>query len=266
MKTVALYSIKGGVGKTSTAVNLAWAAAETGARVVLWDLDPQAAATWTLRVRPRERGGVRRLLKRKRGLHQRVLASDHPRVDLLPASLALRKFDHHLAKLRHRRDRLRERAATLAAHYDLLVLDCPPGLGLLSENVFEAADLLLVPLVPAPLSLRTLDQLVGFLDEHRWSDCAVLAFLSMLDRRKNLHREVQAGLATKLPGLLRTCVPVSTEVERMGVHRAPVAAVAPRGAAAGIYANLYEEVAAHLWGGRAAPTARTLRRAGTGLD
>jgi chromosome partitioning protein len=261
VKIVALYSIKGGVGKTSTAVNLAWAAAERGVRVLLWDLDPQAAATWSLRVRTLERGGVRRLLKHKRPLHAQVLASDHPRIDLLPASLALRKFDHHLAKVRKRRTRLRERAEDLCDRYDLVVLDCPPGLGLLSENVFEAADLLLVPMIPAPLSLRTLDQLVEFLASHRWPALAVAPFLSMVDRRKALHREVAHDLPARVPGLLETFVPISSAVERMGVHRAPVAAFAPHGVAARAYDALYDEVYARLWGTVATVTARGVRDA-----
>lgn len=260
MKIVALYSIKGGVGKTSAAVNLAYVAAERGARVVLWDLDPQSAATWSLRVRVRKRGGATRLLQRKRPLHELVLASDHPRVDLLPASLALRKLDAKLAQLRKSRDRLRRRAHELDGHYDLMLLDCPPGLSLLSENVFEAADVLLVPLIPAPLSLRTLDQLVAFLHEHRWSEQRLLPFLSMVDRRKSLHLDTLRELPDHVRGLMRTSIPSATEVERMGLHREAVRAFAPHCAAARAFEALYEELAAHLWAAAEAPTARQLHR------
>ena len=258
MKTIALYSIKGGVGKTSTAVNLAHVGAERGMRVLLWDLDPQSAATWSLRVKIRRRGGPARLLRGKQPLHELVMSSDHPRVDLLPASLALRKFDATLARWRRRRDRLRKRALELEGRYDLLILDCPPGLTRLSENVFEAADLLLVPMIPAPLSLRTLDQLVEFLDEHRWGKRRVLPFLSMVDRRKSLHRDALAELPSRVRGLLRTAIPSATEVERMGLHREPVAAFAPNSVAARAYESMYDEIVEYLWGGASAPTAHQL--------
>ena len=251
MKTLALYSIKGGVGKTSTAVNLAHAAAEDGARVLLWDLDPQSAATWTLRVRPRVPGGAGKLLRRRRPLRESLLASDHPRIDLLPASLALRKLDRRLSRMRRSRERLRRRLDELRGEVDLVLLDCPPGLTLLAENVFEASDALLVPLIPAPLSLRTLEQLRGFLDDHDWRHQRILSFLSMVDRRKSLHRDTLRTMPTVTEDMLSTWIPAATEVERMGVHRAPVAAFAPASSAARAYQRLYAELRPRLWGAEA---------------
>lgn len=261
MRTVALYSIKGGVGKTSTAVNLAHVAADRGARVLLWDLDPQAATTWCLRLRPRIPGGGRRLLSGKRSLRERVLASDHPRLDLLPAALSLRKLERRLQKHRATCDRLARRIDELRDDYDVVVLDCPPGLTLLAENVFEAADALLVPLIPSPLSIRTLDQLADFLVPRRWGERSVLPFFSMVDRRKRLHRELVEAMRPVVPGLLRTTIPNATEIERMGVHRAPVVDFAPRSGAARAYGALHDDLVRALYGNeRGWTSARELLR------
>lgn len=247
MKTIALYSIKGGVGKTSTAVNLAHVAARSGLRVLLWDLDAQAATTWCLRVKPKIRGGAKRLLGTDGRLRERILASDHPRLDLLPAALSLRKLERHLEAGRSGRDRLRQRLASLDDAYDLVILDCPPGLTLLAENVFEAADALLVPLVPTPLSVRTLEQLLEFLVPRGWNAHCVLPYFSMVDRRKRLHRDVVRTLGDRVDGVLSASIPNATEVERMGLHRAPVVETNPHAAASRAYAMLHDAVMDRLY-------------------
>lgn len=247
MRTVALYSIKGGVGKTSTAVNLAHVAAREGQRVLLWDLDAQAATTWCLRVKPKIRGGAKRLFGGDGRLRERVLASDHPRVDLLPAALSLRKLERHLEAGRSGRDRLARRLAPIASDYDLVILDCPPGLTLLAENVFEAADALLVPLVPTPLSVRTLEQLLEFLVPRGWDERCVLPFFSMVDRRKRLHRDVVHTLGERVDGVLSPSIPNATEVERMGLHRAPVVETGPHTPASRAYAMLHSAVMDRLY-------------------
>lgn len=260
MKTLAVHSIKGGVGKTSTSVNLAHVAAREGARVLLWDLDAQAATTWCLRVRAKIPGGSRHLLTDEGTLRDRILASDHPRLDLLPAALSLRKLERRLETGDAGRDRLGRRLRSIERDYDLVILDCPPGLTLLAENVFEAADALVVPMIPTPLSVRTLEQLVDFLVPRRWSERTVLPFFSMVDRRKRLHREVVETIGHRIGGALLTAIPNATEVEKMGLHRAPVLDFAPRTKAARAYLALYGDVLGALYSHRApSPTARDLR-------
>ncbi len=242
MKILASYNIKGGVGKTSTAVNIAHLAARDGQRVLLWDLDPQAAASFLLRVRPRVKGGGAALIKGSRELDAAIKGTDFERLDLLPADFTYRNLDLILDATRQPTQRLARLLRPLAGEYDLVVLDCPPSISLLSESVLHAADVLLVPLIPTTLSVRTLDQLADFISGFDGHRPKLLAFCSMIDRRKRLHREIAERLPAERPDMARTVIPALSLIERMSVERAPVTAFAPRSTAARQYAALWAEV------------------------
>jgi len=243
MKILASYNIKGGVGKTATAVNIAHLAARDGRRVLLWDLDPQAAASFLLRVRPRVKGGGAALIKGSRDLDAAIKGTDFERLDLLPADFTYRNLDLILDATKKPTQRLARLLRPLAAEYDLVVLDCPPGISLLSESVLHAADVLLVPLIPTTLSVRTLDQLSEFISSFNGHRPKVLAFCSMIDRRKRLHLEIAERLPAERPDVARTVIPALSLIERMSVERAPVTAFAPRSTAARQYAALWAELA-----------------------
>jgi chromosome partitioning protein len=244
VKVLATYSIKGGVGKTTAAVNLSAEAARAGARVLLWDLDPQGAATFFVRVKPRLKGGAQRLVSARGDLGEHVRATDVPGVDVLPADFSLRHLDIHLDGAAE--GRLGTLLAPLAGAYDVAMLDCAPGITLTSESVFDAADALLVPTIPATLSARTLEQLDRFLA--RIDDPPlVLPFVSMVDRRRTVHRRISADLAAGWPRLLQTQVPNIATVERMGVERAPLAAFAPAARGTFAFRDLWAEIAVRLW-------------------
>lgn len=238
---VAAYNIKGGVGKTSASVNLAWLAAQDGARVLLWDLDPQGAATFMLRIKPKVKGGGGRLVRGKTDPAGLLKGTDHERLDLLPADFSYRNMDLALDATKRPTRGLRRVLAPLAADYDYVFLDCPPAISLASESVFEAADVLLVPLIPSPLSLRTYDQLRAFVADEVARSPRILAFLSMTDGRRRLHRELVEELASR-DGFLRTAIPSASDVEKMAVHRRVLAEFAPHGRAGEAYARLWEEL------------------------
>ncbi|MBV9537134.1 MAG: ParA family protein [Solirubrobacterales bacterium] len=241
MSTVlATYNIKGGVGKTSAAVNLAYLAALDGARTLLWDLDPQGGSTYLLRIKPKIKGGADKLVRGKRRVDALIKGTDFDRLDLLPADFSYRHMDLALDGTKKPTQRLARVLAPLAHEYEYIFLDCPPSISLVSESVFEAADVLLVPLVPATLSSRTFEQLrrVVRADDHA---PLVLGFVSMVDRRKRLHREVTEALAAA-PDVLSTAIPTSSDIERMGLYRTVVDRSAPRGRAAGAYRALWQEV------------------------
>jgi chromosome partitioning protein len=237
-RVLATYNIKGGVGKTSAAVNLATLAAHGGAQTLLWDLDPQGASTYLFRVKPKIKGGGDKLVRGKTDAERQIKGTDTEGLDLLPADFSYRHMD--LALDGSKTNRL-NRVIKPLDEYEYVFLDCPPSISLVSENVFEAADVLLVPIIPATLSSRTLDQLHDVLS----GGPKVLGFFSMADRRKKLHRELMDELAGS-HDILETVIPNSADVERMGARRAAIVDFAPKSRAARAYADLWDEVRARI--------------------
>jgi cellulose biosynthesis protein BcsQ len=246
MKVVACYNIKGGVGKTATAVNLAFLAARDGARVLVVDLDPQGAATFYFRVKPKVKGGGKGLVKGKRDLDDLIKATDHDRLDLIPADFSFRNLDLMLDAEKKSKKRLAKLLKPLAGDYDFVFLDCPPSVSLVSEAVFHAADALVVPLIPTTLSLRTYAQLGSFRDEEKLADLQLVPFFSMVDRRKSLHRQVVDRFPDDHPEAATVSIPYSSVVERMGTERAPIGAFAPKSQPAAAYESLWAEIARRL--------------------
>jgi cellulose biosynthesis protein BcsQ len=241
MKVVATYNLKGGVGKTATAVNLAFLAAKEGNRVLVWDLDPQGAASFYFRVKPKVKGGGKALVRGKRELDDVVKGTDFDNLDLVPADFSYRNLDLVLERTRKPTRRLAQLLRPLRKDYDYVFLDCPPSLSLASESVFDAADVLLVPLIPTTLSMRALAQVDRFLrDGGVKNPPKVIGFFSMVDRRKKLHREVIDDVGRRRR-VLRSRIPAATDIERMGPRRKPVAAFAPHSRSANAYKELWAE-------------------------
>ncbi|MFZ0994860.1 MAG: ParA family protein [Candidatus Dormiibacterota bacterium] len=244
MRVLATYNIKGGVGKTSAAVNLAYLSAQQGNRTLLWDLDPQGAATFLFRIGPRVRGGVKALLKGRTPLDSLIKGTDFNNLDLLPADLSYRRMDQALDQSKHPNRRIAQLVKPLASSYDVLILDCPPGMSLVSEGVLRAADTLLVPLVPATLSMRTFEQLTDFVNKAKQPRPRILAFFSMVDARKRLHRETVAEAGGQRTDIAQAIVPAASIVEQMGPRRLPVAVLSPTSTAAAAYQQLWRETVA----------------------
>jgi cellulose biosynthesis protein BcsQ len=184
---LATYNIKGGVGKTSAAVNLAYLAARGGAQTLLWDLDPQGASTYLFRIKSKVRGGGRKLVRLRSEVSMLIKGTDHEGLDLLPADFSYRHMDLALDAFKRPTRRLAR--------------------------------------VLAPL---------------------ILAFFSMVDRRKRLHREVMERVRSQWSGMLETAIPASAEIERMGLERDIVASYARRGGAALAYETLWGDVRRRL--------------------
>jgi chromosome partitioning protein len=243
VKIYATYNIKGGVGKTTAAVNLAHLSAADGQRTLLWDLDPQGAASFLFRIKPKVKGGGKALIRGTKTLDGAIKGTDFDHLDLLPADFTYRNMDLLLGGAGRRNTRaLAQLLRPLAADYDHVFLDCPPSISLVSENVMHAADSLLVPLIPTTLSVRTLDQLTEFVAGFNGHRPEVRAFFSMVDRRKKLHQEIIHTLSAERTVVTHTTIPSLSLIERMSVERAPVTAFAPSSQAARAYRALWSEL------------------------
>lgn len=242
MTTIALYSNKGGVGKTAAAVNLAYLAATSGATTLLCDLDAQGSSTFYFRVQPGIKRKARGLVKGKKEVLDSVKATDYADLDLLPADFSHRRIDLEYAEHKKPTTRLAKALEPLRPDYDFVILDCPPTINLLAENIFTTADMLLVPLIPTPLSLMAHRQLLDFLRDHDYRSERIYTFFSMVDARKRLHRDLIAEARKTLPRVLQATIPYLSVVEQMGVHRAPVGAFAANTSAASAYRDLWAEV------------------------
>jgi chromosome partitioning protein len=244
VRIYATYNIKGGVGKTSAAVNLAYLAGRDGLRTLLWDLDPQAAATFLFRVRPRVKGGSKALVAGTTPLEDAIKGTDFDNLDLLPADFTYRRMDLLLDAAKRPTRQIARLLAPLAREYDVIFLDCPPSISLVSENVLHAADMLVVPLIPTTLCTRTLDQVTEFVAGFDGRRPSILAFFSMVDRRKRLHREIIEHLPAERADIAAAVVPALSLIEQMAVHRAPLSVFAPRSRASRCYQQLWQEISA----------------------
>jgi cellulose biosynthesis protein BcsQ len=157
-------------------------------------------------------------------------------------------MDVHLHQRKNPATRLMKIMRPLKQNYACLILDCAPGMSLVSENVMHAADALVVPLMPSPLSVRMLEQLFEFVARKDWPDLKVLPFFSMVDRRKLLHKETIEALRQRYPSILGTEVPYGSEFERITLRRAPVESYAPASVAASVYRALWQEIDGRLQG------------------
>jgi cellulose biosynthesis protein BcsQ len=241
MKVYATYNIKGGVGKTAAAVNLAYLSARAGYRTLVWDLDPQGAASFYFRVKPKMKGNADRLIRGKRHPENFIRETDYPGLDLLRAHFSYRHLDLTLAECKRPDKRLARVLALFGDRYERVYLDCAPGITLASESVFHAADALLVPTIPTTLSLRTLDQLLRHLKREGPRRVRVLPFYSMLDARKSLQRRICEATA-RSDGFFKARIPYASLVEQMGVRRAPLPAYAPASPASRAFEALWRNL------------------------
>ncbi|MDF1629808.1 MAG: ParA family protein [Alcanivoracaceae bacterium] len=246
MHTIAFYNLKGGVGKTSTAVNLAWHAARWKHRTLLWDLDPQGAASFYLGADSDKGYKAGSLIKGRQPIGRLKVGTRWDGLDVIPSDITLRNLDVKLSEAGNPRSALKKLIEPLGEHYRLTLLDCPPTLSPLAESIFAAADVLVIPVIPSHLSLRSLEQVRGWLKEKNYGNLKVLPFFNMVDRRRLLHLEMIAKPPAAMRGGLQTWIPYSTHVEQMGEHRAPVGEFASHTPAARAYRHLWFELAGKL--------------------
>jgi len=241
MITIALYNLKGGVGKTTTAVNMAYLAAEAKKNTVLWDWDPQSAASWYLDADCGDRKSVKIFNK---GSPVGVLEVKSPfqNLSLVPAHLGLRNIDFELAAQRGARRLIKKLVAPISKNASILIFDCPPSISPSMEFILSGVDIVMVPVIPSPMSVRAASQVVDFFAKSKSGPEKIVGFFNMVDKRRKVHQETLAQ-ARKLPiKMLKTVVPMDAAAEAMSVKRAPLASYARYGRAAVAYRKLWKEV------------------------
>lgn len=242
MRVISCYSMKGGVGKTAAAVNIAYWAANSGIKTLLIDLDPQGASSFYFRVKPAKKSWGKRFFSAYKELLEHVKASDFDNLDLIPAHLSFRNFDVVLGGLSKRKNRLKRILKGLKSEYKLIILDCPPSIGHLSESVFTASDLIFVPVIPTTLSERTYAQLHDFFKSSNFPRKRLVPFFSMVQAQKALHKKTMAAMREQYGNFLTTSIPFSVDVESMGEHRAPVDVFARNQPANKAFYSLWKEM------------------------
>lgn len=246
MITVGVYNLKGGVGKTTSSVNLAYLAAASGLKTLLWDLDPQGAASYYLRAEIQADTNARRIVKGKDDIRSVISKTSYKRLRIIPADFEFRNIDITLDDMKKSRSRINDALKPLSGEYDIVFLDSPPGISLLSENIFKASDFLLVPVIPSTLSLRTLEQIGRFYEENELDKSLIIPFISMAQERKKLHLASMDALKSEHPNLCISRIPFSSEIEKMGVTRKPVNSGNQKSKSAAAYLSLWHEIAVKL--------------------
>jgi chromosome partitioning protein len=241
MFCLALYNIKGGVGKTTTSVNLAYLAAKEGFRTLLCDFDPQGSSSFYFRVKPSEKFSRKKLLEGRESLEKNIKATDFKNLDLLPADISYRNLDIALHEMKKSKTRLKKILSAFNDMYDFVFLDCPPNITLLSENVIHAADKIIVPVIPTTLSIITYHKIIDFFEEKEIKKSKLLAFFSMVETKKNMHLRIIKE-ASEEAHFLKTRIPYSAVVEKMGEYRKPVLCFSPGSAASRAFLDLWHEI------------------------
>ncbi|MFP4374895.1 MAG: ParA family protein [Spirochaetaceae bacterium] len=245
MKRITIAHLKGGVGKTSAAVNIAHLSSAAGLHTLLVDLDSQGAAGYVLRVDADRAAKAKAVARNRRGVTDHIFASDFPNLDLLPGSFSLRKLPQMLADGKDGADRLGEMLKRVGKGYDLVVVDAPAGLHLESEAIVRAVHLVLVPILPSPLSVDSYRKMRDFLERRRGTSKrpVLRGFFSMVDRRRKLHRDVMASVIAEYPDVWPVEIPYASIVEQMSSRRLPLAQIPRAGRALAAYRALWEHAA-----------------------
>ncbi|MCW3092148.1 MAG: Cobyrinic acid a,c-diamide synthase [Ferruginibacter sp.] len=241
MITVALYNLKGGVGKTASCVNFAYLAAKDGFKTLLWDIDPQGSTTFYYKIKPKDAPGIKKLVSKDANLETAIMSTNYENLEIIPADASAKSFDIMLEEMKGNKNRLKSILRQFENEYDFVFIDCPPGFSMLSENIFQASDVVLMPIIPTTLSIRTYNMVKDYFKEKELDSTKLMCFFTMADLRKNMHNEIME-LLTKDKKFFQNYIPYLSDVEKMGIHRQPIEEFSPSSYAAKCYHELWTEI------------------------
>jgi len=241
MFIASLYNLKGGVGKTASCVNFAYMAAKDGYKTLLWDLDPQGAASFYYNATTATKSTAKKIVTHELSLRDAIMLTDYERLDIIPADISARKLDILLKENNGSKKQLSALLRPLSSAYDFVFIDCPPGFSILADNVFHTSDAILMPVIPTTLSVRTYEIVKCYLDAKGIGLEKLACFFTMADTRKNMHNVIMQQLY-KDKCFFEYYVPYLSDIEKMGTYNAPVEAFAPSSYAAICYRALWNEI------------------------
>ena len=237
-----IYNIKGGVGKTAASVNLSYQSSFDGYKTLLWDLDPQGSSSFYYDKEQGNDASLKKIISGKVELRDIISDTDYRKLHIIPSDFSYRHMDTILDQVKKSKKRIKEVLKELKNEYDIVFLDCPPGISILAENIFHACDFILVPTVPTPLCLRTYEQIISFLKEEELDSSSLIPFFSMVEVSKSVHQNLMKELTQKMPNLCHSIIPFLADVEKMGIHRKPLADFIPNSKAAISFDDLWKEI------------------------
>ncbi|WP_207497301.1 ParA family protein [Aridibaculum aurantiacum] len=240
MTVLAFYNQKGGVGKTAASVNLAYLSALQGYTTLLWDLDPQAAAGFYFQVESNKKDEAKKILSNEIDLPNSIQSTGYENLDIIPSDLSARNAEVLLSEKQGKK-RIAAALKTLKNRYDIIILDCPPGLSVFHDSIFQAADWVLMPNIPTTLSLRSFDTVKEYFAQHNIEQTKIKSFFSMVDHRKNMHHEV-LNQHYRNKFFFKNYIPYLSDVEKMGQQLAPVETYAHSSYAAQCFRDLWKEI------------------------
>lgn len=242
MISLAFYNMKGGVGKTTTAVNIAYLCAREGNRTLLWDLDSQGAATFYLNIESDVDIKAKKVLKAYKELDRLICSSGYENLDVLPASFQIRHLDALLEDEKKGQKRINKIFESMAGSYDYIILDCPPSISFLSEVLFRVVDCLAMPVIPTILSRNAYEQVSSYIDESSHHSVKILPFFTMFDWRKKIHRDAFDQGTGDGGRFLKTCIPTRSVIEQMGIHRSPLPVYSPDSPYIASFEGVWKEI------------------------
>lgn len=240
MTVFAFYNQKGGVGKTAATVNLAYLSAAEGYKTLLWDLDPQAAAGFYFQVESGQKNEAKKLLSNEIDLPGSIQPSGYDNLDIIPSDLSARNADILLSEKQGKK-RIHSALRVLKNTYDIIMLDCPPGLSVFHDSIFQASDWILIPNIPTTLSMRSYQTVIDYFGENGMDTGKIKSFFSMVDHRKNLHHEV-LNEHYKDKAFFKNYIPYLSDVEKMGQQLAPIPTYANSSYAAQCFRDVWKEI------------------------